>query len=208
MKQIIINVFALFLVSVIVWVTANYSYQRKLSLLETEKNICQKQLTENKQSSLTSADASFIIQKEKELASVKKSLLYFSAKTQKLTVNQWKITVRLEGDIDGAADAADLRLDFPKSFIVSDLIVGSAFPIYPRKVMAEDYLLVTGLISISNNQMIFGEPNKIFVEFTVQTTDNQPIEKQITVNKEDTKIYLNGESILDTNKSVNLINLF
>lgn len=208
MRQIIINVFTLLLVSIIVWVTANYSYQKKLNLLETEKNVCRKQLTENKQSSLTSADASFIIQKEKELASVKKSLLYFNVKVQKLTINQWKITVKLEGDVDGAADAADLRLDFPIGLTFSDLQVGPAFPIYPRKVITEDYLLVTGLVSVNNNQMIFGKPNNIFVEFTIQTTDNQSSNKQIAVNNEDTKIYLNGESILDTGKSAGLIYLF
>lgn len=208
MKSFIVNVFFLFFVSVIIWSIANYSYQKKLSLLEEEKNICQKQLTQKKQSTpLTLADASFIIQKDKGLASVKKSPFYFSAKTQKLTINQWRITVELAGEVEGAADAADLRLDLPESLTVSDIKTGPAFPIYPRKVIAVNYLLITGLASTDNDQMIFGQPNKIFAEFTVQATDNQFIKKQITVNKEDTKIYLKGESVLDTSKSVNLIYL-
>ena len=207
MKQFIINIFILFFISIIVWLASNYSYQNKLNLLEAEKNNCRRQLTEKKQSALTLADVSFIIKKDKALASVKKSLFYFNVKTQKLTINQWRITVELKGEVESAADAADFKLDLPESLTVSDLKVGPAFPIYPRKVVAANYLLVTGLISTNNNQMIFGEPNKIFAEFTVLATDNQPNIKQIIVNREGTKIYLNGESILDTVKSVSLIDL-
>ena len=71
-----------------------------------------------------------------------------------------------------------------------------------------NYLLVTGLASANNNEMVYGKPNKTFAEFTVSTSDNnQAGKKQITISQEDTKIYLNGESVLDTVKSVKFIEL-
>lgn len=207
MKRFIVNIFVLFFISIIIWLTVNYIYQKRFNLLEIEKNNCQKQLAEKKQSSLTLADTSFIFEKDKVLASVKKSPLYFSAKTQKLAIDQWRITVELKGGVEGAADAADFRIDLPENLTVSDLKVGPAFPIYPRKVVTANYLLVTGLASTNNNQMVLGQPNKIFAEFTILATDNKLNKKQITVNEEDTKIYLNGKSVLDTSKSVGLIDL-
>lgn len=207
MKRFIVDFFVLLFISIIIYLGISYSYQRKLDLLKAEINNYQKQLLQKKLPILTLADISFVFDKYKELMSIKKTPLYFTANTQKLSINQWKVTVELDGGDDGAADAADLRLDFPEGLTVFDLKTGSAFPLYPRKVVADNYILLTGLASIDNNQMVFGKPNKIFAEFTVQTKDNQLNKKQITVNKEDTKIYLNGESVLDTGKSVNLIDL-
>lgn len=207
MKSFIVNIIFLFFISIIIWLITNYSYQKKFNLLETEKNNCQKQLAVKKQPILTLSDTAFIIKKNKELESVIKSPLYFNASVQKLTANQWIITIELIGKIDGAADAADFKIDLPEGLTASNLKPGPAFPLYPRKVINNNYLLVTGLASVNNSQMVFGEPNKIFVEFNVQATDNQPSKKQIVVNKEDTKIYLNGESVLDTEKTVVRIDL-
>lgn len=207
MKQFIINAFIIFFISLVIWSVTNYSYQKKFDSLEVEKNICKEQLTEKKQPILTLSDAAFVIKREKELESVIKSPLYFNAKVQKLIANQWTITIELVGAVDGAADAADLKVNLPDDLTASSLKTGTAFPLYPRKVVDANYLLVTGLASPDNNKMVYGKPNKIFAEFTVSASDNQTSKKQIVVNEEDTKIYLNGESVLDTIKSVKLIDL-
>jgi len=206
MKKLIVNIFILFFISIIIWLAVNYSYQKQLNLLQAEKNNCRRQLTEKKQSNLTLTDVSFIINKDKELATAKKSPFYFNASVQKLADNLFRVKIELKGESEGAADVADFKLNLTEGLTISDLQTGPAFPIYPRKVIAADYLLVTGLASTNNNQMVLGKPNKVFAEFTVETTGKQNI-KQISVNKEDTKIYLNAESILNISKSVSLIDL-
>jgi len=206
MRQLIINVFILFLLAIIIWLTIDFSYQKKLKTLETEKNNYQNELTKKALPTLTSADASFIAERNKALAPIIKSPLFYSVKTQKLNLNKWKITIKLEGAIEGAADAADLKLDLPEKLTISDLKIGPAFPLFPRKIITTKYLLVTGVISTYQNQVVFGQPNKVFVEFVAEATDKLN-RRQIIVNKDGTKIYLNGESVLDVNKSVSQIDL-
>ena len=207
MRRYIFGFIALFIVSVIVWSVTKYSYQKQIDLLKVEINNYQKQLVEKKDPILTLADTSFIINKNKELTLVKNSLLYFDFKTEKITANRWKIIITLNGETGSAADAADLKLDLPENLTVSDIEAGTAFPILPRQINENNSLLLSGLASIDNNQVILGKPNKIFAEFTVQTANNRLNNEQIKVNKEDTKIYLNGENVLDSSKSANLIDL-
>ncbi|MFA6532429.1 MAG: hypothetical protein WCT22_00350 [Patescibacteria group bacterium] len=208
MRRFVVDLFVLFFVSLVIGSVLNYSYQKKLALLTIEKNNCQKQLVEKKPPVLTLSDASFVSKRDKELESVKKSPLYFSAKTNKLSASQWIVTIELSGLPDSAADASDLKIIIPENLVASDLKVGNAFPIFPRQVIDGSYLLVTGLASTNNNEMLYGKPNKIFAEFTVTVANNNQTDKrQITVDTTDTKIYLNGESVLNTDKSVKLINL-
>jgi hypothetical protein len=208
MRRFVVDLFVLFFVSLLIGSVLNYSYQKKLALLTIEKNNCQKQLVEKKPPVLTLSDASFVSKRDKELESVKKSPLYFSAKTNKLSASQWIVTIELSGLPDSAADASDLKIIIPENLVASDLKVGNAFPIFPRQVIDGSYLLVTGLASTNNNEMLYGKPNKIFAEFTVTVANNNQTDKrQITVDTTDTKIYLNGESVLNTDKSVKLINL-
>lgn len=209
MRQYIVNAFIIFFISLVIWSVTNYSYQKKFSLLVSEKNNCQKQLVEKKPPILTLSDASFVTKRDKELESVTKSPLYFSAKTNKLSASQWIVTIELSGLVDSAADASDLEVIFPENLVASDLKVGNAFPLYPRKIIEGNYLLVTGLASANNNEMVYGKPNKTFAEFTVSVLSdtNQVGKKQITTSQEDTKIYLNGESVLNADKSVKIIEL-
>lgn len=209
MRRFIVDLFVLFFISLSVYFVLNYSYQKKLTLLISEKNNCQKQLIEKKLPTLTLSDASFVSKRDKELESVKKSPLYFSAKTNKISDSQWIVIIELSGLADSAADASDLKVIIPEDLVASDLKVGNAFPIFPRQVIDGNYLLVTGLASPNNDEMIFGKPNKIFVEFTITAANNnnQAGKRQIAVDAADTKIYLNGESVLNTDKSVKLVDL-
>lgn len=208
MRRSIAYMFVLFFISLSVYCILNYSYQKKLALLISEKNNCQKQLLEKNPPILTLSDASFVSKRDKELESVKKSLLYFSAKINKLSANQWIITIELTGAAESAADAADLKIVIPDGFITSDLKVGNSFPIFPRQVIDGNYLLVTGIASPNNSEMTYGKPNKTFAEFTVTAVNNNQFNKKaIEVDTIDTKIYLSGESVLDVDKSVKLINL-
>lgn len=194
MKKFAVVILFLLLLSITIWI----AFQRKTEPFKDEKKY---------QPALTKIDTSFILKRDKVLESVIKSPLYFDAKTQKLTTNKWKVTINLSGDINGAADAADIKLNLSEGLTISELKEGSAFPLYPRKVISNNYILVTGLATIINSKMIFGEPNKIFFEFIVQTTENHQNARLIRIDVNDTKIYLNGESVLDIDKNVSLIDL-
>jgi len=209
MKSFIVNIFVLFFISVVIWSITNYSYQKKFDSLELEKNSClkQKRTIEEKRPILTMKDVSFANNRDKELETITKSQLYFDTKVQKLTDNQWKITIKLAGNVEGAADAADFKINIPIGLTVSDLKTGIAFPLYPRKVITENYLLVTGLASTVDNKLVFGKPNSVFAEFMAEATDGQLNKKPIPINDQETKVYLNGESVLDAAKSVSQINL-
>jgi len=207
MKRLVVCILLLSFLFIAIWLAENCLYQKKVGSIEAKKDIQQTQLTKKQLPTLTQTDVSFITKRDKVLETIIKSPLYFSVKTQKFSVNRWTITIKLEGEIKGAADAADLRLELPENLTVSNIKVGPAFPFYPRKVAVNNYLLISGVASADNNQMVFGEPNKIFAELTVQTINNQLDIKKIVVDKNDTKIYLNGESILDINKSIKIIDL-
>jgi hypothetical protein len=116
------------------------------------------------------------------------------------------VTIELQGEAKSAADAADLKLDLPVSASLSALNTGSAFPVYARKIFDNHSLIISGLASLKNNQIILGRPNQIFAEFIIELEKNKK-QKAITLNKEGTKIYLNGDDIFDINKIFEEINL-
>ncbi len=205
MKKTVIYLGLFILASGVTWFLADRFYQKKINLLLEEKAICQKELTQKKEPLSTLNDVYLLAQKEKVLASVKKSLLNFSADTEKISQNKWKVIIKLEGDSQSAADAADLKLDLPRSSVVSDLKTGPAFPIYPRQIINDSFILVTGLASFDKNQFVLAQPQKLFVEFTIQISNLSQDNNQININKTDTKIFLSGENIYDSNKSFNQI---
>jgi len=207
MKKLFIYIGFFILTIGITLFLADRFYQKKISLLLQDKTLCQKELTQKNQPLSTLNDAYLVVRKEIVLASVKKSLLTFSAVTAKLSQDKWKVTVWLNGNSQGAADASDLKLNLPASAIVTDLKTGSAFPIYPRQVIDEKYLLITGLASFNNNQFVLARPQKIFVEFTIEISNLLENERKIIVDQTDTKIYLNGESVYNPDQPFNQITL-
>ena len=202
MKNIIIYILStISVIACIVWLNTSYNNQKKIALLEESNSACQQKL------STGLGDFYLMAQKNKTLATFKTSPLFFTANTVKNN-DQWQVSVYLQGDGRAAADAADLRLDFSSNLEVAEIKTGTAFPLYPRKVTGKNYLLITGLASLANNNVVFGQPGKLFADITIKTTGTGTNQKySLILNKSDTKIYLNGESIFDEKKSFNQIEL-
>jgi hypothetical protein len=198
MKKTLIYLGLIILAGALIWSLTVHFYPKKNNLLPPEKTVSKKILTPN--------DLYLKKQKEKALEAIKKNPLSFQATTEKLAPNKWKVTIKLQGEAKSAADAADLKLDLPVSASLSALNTGSAFPVYARKVFSNHSLLISGLASLKNNQIILGQPNQIFAEFIIELEKNEK-QKTIILNKEDTKIYLNGEDVFDANKTFGEINL-
>jgi len=206
MKNIIIYILSVIsVIACIVWLNTSYNNQKKIALLEELNSACQQKLDRQQKLSISLGDFYLMAQKNKTLATFKTSPLFFTTNTVKNN-NQWQVSVYLQGDGRAAADAADLRLDFGNNLEVVEIKTGTAFPLYPRKVIGKNYLLITGLASLANNNVVFGQPGKLFADITIEASGTASNQKHsLSLNKSDTKIYLNGESVFDDKKTFNQI---
>ncbi|KKQ23988.1 MAG: hypothetical protein US40_C0009G0032 [Candidatus Roizmanbacteria bacterium GW2011_GWC2_37_13] len=175
-----------------------FFYENRLKQSERDVNTCQQKLSNSKNEVKNLNDIFFLSQKAKAETTVKKAGLYFSYKTAKFEDNLFKISIYLDGDEEGGADAADLKTNL-NNLKVKYLVNGEAFPAYPRKLTENNYILVTGTASLLGSKFIYGQRG-LFVELIAEKID--PLRKsEATLDLEGTKIYLNGESILDEEKT-------
>jgi len=206
MKNLIIYALSgISVIACIFWINNSRNYQKKIALLEEVNSTCQQKVDQQQKLSISLNDFYLMAQKNKTLAKFNASPLYFTANAVKNN-NQWKISIYLQGDGLAAADAADLRLDFGNNLKVTEIKTGTSFPLYPRKVTGDDYLLITGLASLANNNVVFGQPGKLFADITIEASETASNQKySLSLNKSDTKIYLNGESVFDDKKTFSQI---
>ncbi len=102
------------------------------------------------------------------------------------------------------ADAIDLRLDFDKGIEIVEIINGDSFSLYPRKIIGDGYILITGVALSQKNEIQFAKPKTTFIKLKLKTSglNSRPI---ISLNRQESKIYLSGNDILDLNRSFSRI---
>lgn len=145
-------------------------------------------------------------QKEKKAAESKKGKLYFSYEKLSISENTWQITIKLDGDDNVAADAADLQLDSENLEIV-DVAPGDAFPSYPRYTKSGRSVIITGVSAIEKNNITFGMSGKTFAIIKVTVKPQEAGRSSFTVNLSGTKIYFSAQDILDRDRNFTQIEL-
>lgn len=134
-----------------------------------------------------------------------KNKMYFTYQQESIDKINKIITVKLDGPGDIKADAIDLQLDFNDNIAVKKIITGDSFLFYPRKIIKENYLLVTGVAINQNNQVLFAKPKTTFIKIKIEI--KKPDQKiSIKFNPQQSKIYFSGIDIADPLGSFSKIN--
>ncbi len=133
--------------------------------------------------------------------------MYFSYQLTAAEQGQKILSINLDSLTSNIlADAIDLRLDFDKGIEIVEVIDGNSFSLYPRKIIKEGFVLVTGVALGQKSEIQFAKPKTTFIKLRLKTNslDSKPV---ISFNRQESKIYLSGIDILDLNRSFSRIKL-
>lgn len=190
----------IFVTGILLGMVATNNFKNKqLSLLsKQEKIICQNKLQEN----------SSLYQTFKTNCPLPKSgNMYFSYQLTTDQEGQKILSVNLDSLTPNIlADAIDLRLDFDKGVEIVEIIDGNSFSIYPRKIIKEGFILITGVALGQKSEIQFAKPKTTFIKLKLKT-DNSDSKHIISFDSQESKIYLSGNDILDISRSFSRIEL-
>jgi hypothetical protein len=141
-------------------------------------------------------DLYLVAQKAEALKDINTTEVYFSAVKKPLSANRFYVEIYLSAKEQMRVDGADLVMNFDPNLTISNLQKGSVFPQYPRLIIDNNQIIITGLTSLANNTIKLGEPNQLFASFEVYK--NNPAQTSIiAVDQNSTKAFLNGEYVLN-----------
>jgi len=174
--------------------------RQAINLLSKEKNKCEaeKIQIDNAKSPttkpLTKQEIYLLADKAKKMEEYQPQKLYFSSKITKTKSDLITVDVIIEGNKESLFDAADLRIDFTEGIRILDVKKGTAFSSYPQISVKGASILVTGIASVTNQGIDYGKVGEPYI--TIQVKQLQKTGK-MTINKENTNVYLMGETIFD-----------
>lgn len=183
--------------------------RREINKTVQERKQCQSQLqqTLSAPQRTSDQDLELFAQKAKILDTIVESKMYFTPRISFLSDTKKEITISMVGGKAMNADAGDLVLNYSNNLKIIQILPGQAFPLYPRKVVTNGELAITGIASLENNKIKFGEPNKIFAILRVEKIGDIKQKGILSVKKTNTNVFLEGKSIFDPNKTFNQIEL-
>lgn len=189
----------IFLIGILLGSTAtNYFKNKQLSLNQQEKITCQNKLQES----------SRLCQAFKTNCPLPTAgSMYFSYQLTAAEQGQKILNINLDSLTPNIlADAVDLRLDFDKGIEIMEVIDGNSFSLYPRKIIGEGFVLITGVALGQKSDIQFAKPKTTFIKLKLKTNnlEGKPV---ISFNHQESKIYLSGNDILDLTRSFSRIEL-
>lgn len=187
----------IFFVGILLGSTATgYFKNKQLSLSQQEKITCQNKLQES----------SRLCQAFKTNCQLPTAgSMYFSYQLTAAGPSQKVLSINLDSLTPNIlADAIDLRLDFDKGIEIVEVIDGNSFSLYPRKIIEEDFVLITGVALGQKSEIQFAKPKTTFIKLKLKTNSlgGRPV---ISFNRQESKIYLSGNDILDLSRSFSRI---
>lgn len=156
---------------------------------------------------ISDEDLNLYFQKRKMLESTVESRLFFSPRVTKTQAGKTEVDIQLAGGANMKADASDLVLKYTNNLHILEIKPGTAFPLYPRKAIREGVLTITGVAALSGGNLAYGESNKPFITIVVEKVGPPAQIGLLSVDKINTQIYLQGNSIFDASKTFNQIEL-
>jgi len=186
MKKISLILIPLLVVIVVILVRANLKFSKSQ----------QPKATAVPTKAMSLNDLYLVAQKAEALKNLSDTEVYFSAVKKPLSANRFYVEIYLSAKENMRVDGADLVMNFSPNLTVANLQKGSVFPQYPRLIIENNQIIITGLASLSGNTIKLGEPNQLFASFEVykNSSANTPL---ITVDQTSTKAFLNGEYVLN-----------
>ena len=177
-------------------IATGYFKNKQLSFSQQEKITCQNKLQES----------SHLCQTLKTNCPLPATgSMYFSYQLTSSGPDQKILNINLDSLTPNIlADAIDLRLDFDRGIEIVEVIDGNSFSLYPRKIITENFILITGVALDQKSEIRFAKPKTTFIKLKLKTNslDGKPI---ISFNRQESKIYLSGNDILDLNRSFSQI---
>ena len=141
-------------------------------------------------------DLYLVAQKAEALKNLSDTEVYFSAVKKPLSANRFYVEIYLSAQENMKVDGADLVINLDPNLTIANLQKGSVFPQYPRLIIDNNQIIITGLASLSGNNLKLGEPNQLFASFEVYKNSSAKA-PTITVDQRSTKAFLNGEYVLN-----------
>ncbi len=137
------------------------------------------------------------------------SYMFFSYKLESIAENRKILTIYLKGSEDSLADAADFKIEFDNNIIIEKIIDGDSFIFYPRKIIKNNSVLITGVSLNEENNLKFAKPNTTFIKIILQTKYPEKYKKPllINLNKSESKIFFSGKDITNLNQQFEKITL-
>jgi len=133
--------------------------------------------------------------------------MFFTFKVEHIDLKNKIIYIFLDADNDFAtSDAIDLELETDNNIEIKKITPGDSFNFYPRKIINENSITVTGAALSENGQIKMAKPKSNFIKLYLEIK-NPKLKSSIKINQIKTKIFFQGEDITDIQKSFEKINL-
>lgn len=113
-----------------------------------------------------------------------------------------KIEVMVSGNVRTNLYSSDIILKIqggiPESVQVQS---GSVFPLYPRSFFDGTAIQVSGASKISDSEIIFGQPERVFATIVINKRADQSGEMKLSLDTENSSVFYQTQNILDIKKS-------
>ena len=135
-----------------------------------------------------------------------KQEMYFVYKKENIDYKNKAIFINLEGDANSKSDAIDLLLEINENIVITKIVDGNSFNFYPRKIINQDSILITGVALGEKGATKLAQPQSNFIKIYLSIKNfNQ--KASIKLNQRKSKIFFGGEDITNLKKSFSEINL-
>jgi hypothetical protein len=201
----IILIFSIFLFGI--FTAYKYQNDQKNTVIKQLEN-CNNNLSNKQQivPTISDNDLKLIDEKNKLASSSATGKMYFIANKTQTGNDQYTIDIYLNSnDQKVIADAADLTLILNNKAIVEDMITGDAFPLFPRKTNLNNNITVTGVSSVTDDNITIGKPDKLFLKLKIRITDHTSNSPLLFLNSEVSKIYASAQNITDYEKNFSVV---
>jgi len=130
--------------------------------------------------------------------------MFFTFKIENINSQNKILYINLSGE-ENLSDAIDLELELDNNIEVKKIIEGDSFNSYPRKIISQNNIIITGAALNENGELKLAKPKSNFIKiyFSLKNTNKK---SSIKLNQIKTKIFFHGEDITDIQNSFKEIN--
>jgi flagellar basal body-associated protein FliL len=131
--------------------------------------------------------------------------MFFTFKIENINFQNKILYIDLMGENNLSSDAIDLELEIDDNIEVKKIIEGNSFNSYPRKIISQNNIIITGTALNENGELKLAKPKSNFIKiyFSLKNTNKK---SSIKLNQKKTKIFFHGENITDIQNSFKEIN--
>lgn len=208
--KLFILLFILLGPGIIIFSRIDKYYQEKIDALTATRCNCEESQLLQDQKSEKTGFKELLVAKQKVESDISSTPgnVFFTAQIKEKYQDTEVIEFRLEGDSRTIVYTADLIITFnPDKTEILDINSGATFPLYPRKNRIGNKIVITGVSSINNNNLIFGRPNSVYASVKIRRKSNPDAKDVLNIDEDNTKVFYQTQNVLDWNNSVKSISI-